>query len=37
MVVTRTIITSFVRLFYLFPMLTSNDITWDTAAPSVWV
>ncbi|KXJ93644.1 hypothetical protein Micbo1qcDRAFT_193051 [Microdochium bolleyi] len=37
LIASMTIITSFVRLFYLFPMLTSTDPSWDTAAPSVWV
>ncbi len=31
-----TVVTSVIRLFYLFPVLASTDITWDAAPANIW-
>lgn len=33
---TVTVVTSVIRLFYLFPVLASTDITWDAAPANIW-
>jgi hypothetical protein len=32
----RTVVTSVIRLVYLFPVLASGDITWDAAPANIW-